>query len=194
MNPQRRRALFTGAALCLIVLLVLTFWPGAPKPSFSFFSLLQRSNQDTSATASTDSDSREAMPETPPEYAAPTLLAYGEFGSPSQSRQARGEVRLLLLGTGEHLLRLENLQITQAPGLRVYFTAQPAPRRSAQVMSDFIDLGELRAARGDFNFVIPAEIDIHGYYGVVVYSPLFHDVFASAALTSATATAQPSWP
>lgn len=190
MNPQRRRAMLSGAALCLVVLLVLSFWPGAPKPSFSFFSLLQRSGQDGAVAG----DAHEAMPETPPEFAAPTLLAYGEFGSPTPSRQARGEVRLILLGTGEHLLRLENLQVTQAPGLRVYFTAQPAPRRSAQVMSDFIDLGELRAARGDFNFVIPAEIDIHGYFGVVVYSPLFHDVFASAALTSATATAQATWP
>ena len=180
------------AILGLLVLVVLIWWWRSPAPGetlrkrFSFVEVINASLRSKSSSPTLPSNVKEQMPDSPPELEPPTLIGYGEFATLDNKRPATGVVRLFRLGTGEYLLRLENLSVTRGPGLHLYFTATPAPRDIAVVQSDFIDLGELRAQSGDLNYVIPADIDLREYRGVVVFSPYFRELYATAALVDAS--------
>ncbi len=195
MTPLKKRLLI-GSTL-LVSALLLIWWWRAPAPAdslrarFSFVEVLNASLRGKSNSAQLPSNVKEQMPATPPEIEPPSLIGYGEFTSPLASRSASGAVKLFRLGTGEYLLRLENLQVGHGPGLHVFFTGAAAPREVAIVQGDFIDLGELRAQSGDLNYVIPADIDLRDYRGVVIYSPYFREIYATSALTEAVASAAP---
>lgn len=192
MTKQHKQ--WIAALTSLILLAIVIWWWRSPAPGetlrqkFSFVDVINASLRGKSNTTTLPSNVKEQMPDSPPELEPPTLIGYGEFTSTDGSRPAGGVVRLFQLGTGEYLLRLENLSVTRGPGLHVYFTAAAAPRDIAVIQSDFIDLGELRAQSGDLNYVIPADIDLRDYHGVVVFSPYFRQLYATSALTSPTAS------
>lgn len=189
------RSKYLAAAISLaLALAALIWWWQSPAPGetlrrqFSFVELINASLRRKSNSPSLPNNVKEQMPNSPPELEPPTLLGYGEFSSLDSQRPATGVVRLFRLGTGEYLLRLEDLTVSRGPGLHLYFTSVPAPREIALVQRDFIDLGELRALSGDLNYVIPADIDLREYRGVVVLSPYFRELYATAALVDATPT------
>ena len=190
-SKQKKTLLVAVAALLLLAGLI--WWWRSPDPAealrkrFSFFEVINASLRSKSSST-LPNNVKEQMPDSPPELEPPTLLAAGEFSSLDSKRPAAGKVQLFRLGTGEYLLRLENLSVVRGPGLHLYFTARAAPRDAAVVQSDFIDLGELRAQSGDLNYVIPADIDLREYNGVVVFSPYFRELYATASLTVASAS------
>lgn len=192
----REQKLWLTVVAVLLGLLVLIWWWRSPDPAetlrkrFSFVEVINASLRSKSNGPTLPSNVKEQMPASPPELEPPTLLSYGEFATLDNQRPASGVVRLFRLGTGEYLLRLEGLSVTRGPGLHLYFTATPAPREVGTVQADFIDLGELRAQSGDLNYVIPADIDLREYHGVVVFSPYFRELYATAALTDATDVAR----
>lgn len=194
-TPQKRWLLASIVLLALLALVV--WWWRSPAPAetlrarFSFVDVINASLRSKSSNPTLPSNVREQMPASPPEIEPPTLLGYGEFTTTDKTRPASGEVRLFRLGTGEYLLRLENLSVVRGPGLHVFFTSAPGPRDVNVVQSDFIDLGELRAQSGDLNYVIPADIDLRDYHGIVVFSPYFRELYATAALTDATTDGTP---
>lgn len=184
---QRHKILLLIASTLLVLALAIWWWrspaPGETlRQKFSFFDVINASLSSRKPSPNLPSNVKEQMPESPPELEPPTLIGAGSFSNPDAQRPAAGEVRLFRLGTGEHLLRLEDLSVVRGPGLHLYFTGAPAPRDAAVIQSDFIDLGELRAQSGDLNYVIPADIDLREYHGVVVYSPYFRQLYATAAL------------
>jgi len=190
LTPLQKRWLL-ASILLLALLLVLLWWWRSPAPAetlrarFSFVDVINASLRSKSSTPTLPSNVHEQMPASPPEIEPPTLIGYGEFTRGAATKPANGVARLFRLGTGEYLLRLEQLSVAHGPGLHVYLTGAAAPREVASVQSDFIDLGELRAQSGDLNYVIPADIDLTDYRGVVVFSPYFRELYATAALTDA---------
>ena len=178
--------------LALLVLIGIGFYAlwhwgqsssiGAPK--FSFFETAQPQQSTKKKSAGLPEALHDEMPKTPEDMNPPQLLSYGEFGSVHEQRPAKGIVRLYRLGNGEHLLRMEQFSIVRGPGLHVYLTARPGVRQADIVLEDFIDLGELRAQSGELNYLIPADIDLSGYRGVVVFTPFFNDIYATAPITA----------
>lgn len=193
MSPEWKKRL-PLISLAVLVGIALLWWLLSPAPGetlrqrFSFVEVINASLRSKSNSPTLPSNIKEQMPDSPPEIEPPSLIGYGEFSTLDNQRPASGTVRLFRLGTGEYLLRLENLSVVHGPGLHVYFTSTPAPREIGTVQRDFIDLGELRAQSGDLNYVIPADIDLSEYRGVVVVSPYFRQLYATAALVSPQAS------
>lgn len=191
-SKQKKNLLLTLVALLLLAGLI--WWWHSPDPAetlrkrFSFFEVINASLRSKSSNSSLPNNLKEQMPDSPPELEPPTLLSAGEFSGLAGNRPAAGKVQLFRLGTGEYLLRLEDLSVVRGPGLHLYFTASAGPRDVTVIQSDFIDLGELRAQSGDLNYVIPADIDLREYHGVVVFSPYFRELYATASLATASAS------
>lgn len=155
------------------------------RPQFSFAQLLHVGG-DKKPTVATETPLQinEAMPATPTEMLLPQLLGDGQFGEVSSTRPTSGRVQLFRLGTGEYLLRVEQFSVVKGPGLHVYLTGTAAPQDPNSVLNDFIDLGSIKAQRGNQNYLIPADIDLSGYFGVVVFSPFFREIYATAKLNA----------
>jgi hypothetical protein len=90
---------------------------------------------------------------------------------------AEGIAKIIPLEDGTHILRLENLRVTNGPDLYVYLS----PDKSA---SDFVNVGKLKANNGNQNYDIPAGINLSKYDTVLVWCRPFSVLFGSAELTS----------
>ena len=111
---------------------------------------------------------------------APVALAAGAF------RDA-DSVHLYRLAEGNHLLRLENLDVTNGPDLRVYLVRHPGPVSSSDVTDDnYLDLGALKGNIGNQNYAIAPGTDLTGFASVVVWCRAFGVLFSTAPLVSAS--------
>lgn len=75
----------------------------------------------------------------------------------------------------ELVLRFEDFDTINGPDLRVYLS-------SDLEATDFIDLGELKANKGNFNYSIPDGTDTTKYNKVLVYCRAYTKLFSYAAL------------
>lgn len=159
------------------------------RQQFSFAQLLSvTTGNNPPVSNETPLQINETMPISPTDIAAPQLLSEGQFSAVSETRPVKGESHLYRLGTGEFLLRLENFAVVKGPGLRVYLTGAQSPQDANAVLRDFIDLGAIKAQRGAQNYLMPADIDLSDYRGVVIFSPFFREIYATATLNAATVT------
>ncbi|MCI0577308.1 MAG: DM13 domain-containing protein [Chloroflexi bacterium] len=127
--------------------------------------------------------SDKAMEETMPSAAAePVALAQGQFAGADDFHQGSGNATIYQLPDGGRVLRLENFNVTNGPDLHVILVKNPAPAGSADVGSDYVDLGSLKGNLGDQNYDIPAEVDLSPYQSIVIYCVPFQVVFATATL------------
>ncbi len=153
------------------------------RQQFSFAQLLNvTANNKPTAISETPLRIEETMPTAPTEISPPQLLAQGQFETVSETRPSKGRALLYRLGTGEYLLRLEQFAVVKGPGLHLYLTGARAPKEADHVLADFIDLGSIKAQQGDHNYLMPADIDLGGYNGAVVFSPFFREIYATAQL------------
>ena len=127
-----------------------------------------------------------ASPETPAAPATPRVLAQGAIIS--HEHASSGAVRVLELADGSRVLRFEGLDTSDGPDLRVWLTDAPVLEGTAgwHVFDDgrYLDLGELKANRGDQNYPIPAEADLADYTSVSVWCRRFAVSFGAAALAA----------
>ena len=116
-----------------------------------------------------------------PEMGEWTPQRSGTFAGADSVHWAQGEAFLSKdEETSEGIVRLENFDSPNGPGLHVYLVAARAPTTPEEIAADFIDLGALKANRGDYNYVFRDSID--GYHSVVIYSQPFDVIFAVAPL------------
>ena len=126
-----------------------------------------------------DTEMDDPMPE---EVAAvPEALLNGQFGKVNDSYDATGIATIYQLPEGNHILRLEDFEVTNGPALRVLLATSPNPATSEE-LGDYVDLGALKGNIGNQNYDIPADIDISQYQSVVIYCEPFHVVFSYASL------------
>lgn len=122
-------------------------------------------------------------PTAPP---APRVLAQGTVVS--HEHTSSGMVCVLELADGSRVLRFEALDTSDGPDLRVWLTDAPVLEGVAgwHVFDDgrYLDLGELKANRGDQNYPIPAEADLAQYTSVSVWCRRFAVSFGAAALAA----------
>lgn len=119
----------------------------------------------------------------PPVDAQPRRLSVGSFQDADAFHRGSGTATIYATPGGAHLLRLEELQVTNGPRLHVILSPHPHPERSEEVLQPgFIDLGRLKGNRGNQNYPIPAGADLGPVQSVVIYCKPFAVVFSVAPL------------
>ncbi|MFF8280867.1 DM13 domain-containing protein [Streptomyces lateritius] len=123
-----------------------------------------------------------SVPTTSP--AAPTTVAQGTFTS--HEHTTTGTVKLIRLSDGSHTVRLENLDTSNGPDLRVWLTDAPVKEGKAgwHVFDDgtYVSLGKLKGNKGDQNYAVPADVDLSGLTSVTIWCDRFDVSFGAAPL------------
>ncbi len=115
--------------------------------------------------------------------AAPTAIKSGEFRDRDAIHRGSGQAIIYRGSDGSHLLRLENLNVTNGPDLHVILTPRRDPDNRAEVMAPgHVNLGQLKGNRGNQNYPIPDSVDAEAQWSAVIYCMPFHVIFSVAAL------------
>ena len=114
----------------------------------------------------------------------PIQLVSGQFRDTDAVHKGSGSATILSLPDGGHLLRLENLDVTNGPDLRVVLVTHPDPTNSADVKEQFLDLDALKGNIGNQNYPIPADVDVSEFGSVAVWCRAFGVLFSAAPLSA----------
>jgi hypothetical protein len=123
-----------------------------------------------------------------PEQAAPATepvtLAQGEFASLEHATS--GAALVVELEDGPRFLRLEGLETSNGPDLRVILSDQP-PSDDWEVWDNgrYVDLGGLKGNIGNSNYMIPAAVDLADFETAVIWCRRFSVGFGVAPLDPA---------
>ncbi|MFJ4817701.1 DM13 domain-containing protein [Streptomyces sp. NPDC088801] len=128
-----------------------------------------------------------AEAETPSSPAGPQTLARGELIS--HEHATSGTVKLVRLADGSHVVRLENLDTSNGPDLRVWLTDAPVKEGKPgwHVFDDgkYLSLGKLKGNKGSQNYVLPDDTDPARYTSVSIWCDRFDVSFGAAELARA---------
>ncbi|MFF5799791.1 DM13 domain-containing protein [Streptomyces albogriseolus] len=120
----------------------------------------------------------------PSSPAGPRTLAAGELIS--HEHATSGTVKLVRLDDGSHVVRLENLDTSNGPDLRVWLTDAPVKEGQAgwHVFDDgeYVSLGKLKGNKGSQNYVVPNDVDPSRYTSVSIWCDRFDVSFGAAEL------------
>ena len=148
-------------------------------PSQAAVGLSEQSPAPGAAPGSTPSPS--AVP------AAPVVLSSGSFIS--HEHPTTGTVQILQLPDGSRVLRIENLNTSNGPDLKVWLTNAPVIEGVAGwgVFDDgqWVDLGALKGNQGSQNYEIPADVDLSGLSSMSIWCDRFNVSFGAASLVAA---------
>ena len=119
-----------------------------------------------------------------PAPAGPVVLARGDLVP--HEHATTGSVAVLELPDGSRVLRLEDLDTSDGPSLRVWLTDAPVIEGPGgwHVFDDgaAVDLGELKGNVGSSNYPLPAGTDLAELTSVSIWCERFAVSFAAAAL------------
>jgi len=117
--------------------------------------------------------------------AQPVELARGELIR--HEHETTGTVRVLQLADGSRVLRLENLDTTNGPVLKVVLSdAKVVSEKDGWHVFDdgkYIDLGRLKGNKGSQNYTLPRDADLDDYRSVSIWCDRFNVSFGAATLT-----------
>ncbi|MGX1267625.1 DM13 domain-containing protein [Streptomyces phaeoluteigriseus] len=134
--------------------------------------------------ASAPSDGASTSPAPAP---GPHILASGDLIS--HEHTTSGTVKLVRLADGTHVVRLENLDTSNGPDLRVWLTDAPVKEGHAgwRVFDDgkYVSLGKLKGNKGSQNYALPDGVDPTGYSSVSIWCDRFDVSFGAAELAPA---------
>lgn len=126
-------------------------------------------------------------PSEEPAATGPQTLARGELIS--HEHATSGTVKLVRLADGSHVVRLENLDTSNGPDLRVWLTDAPVREGVAgwRVFDDgeYVSLGKLKGNKGSQNYALPRDVDPSNYDSVSIWCDRFDVSFGAAQLASA---------
>lgn len=100
------------------------------------------------------------------------LLARGDFMRRFHSVQGRA---LLIQNNDQQIVRFEDFQTDNGPQLHIYLSANLGS-------DDFVDLGPIKATKGNVNYTVPAGTDTSKYRNVLVWCKPFGVLFSYAEL------------
>lgn len=113
--------------------------------------------------------------------ADPKVLASGSFSS--LEHETTGNASIVEIADGRRFLRLEDLSTSNGPDLRVYLSEVPASDDWYAYGERYVDLGELKANRGDQNYEIPKGLDLSRFESAVIWCRRFTVGFGVAGLS-----------
>ena len=118
-----------------------------------------------------------------PEPAGPVALVTGPLMDADSFHMGSGQVTLYRLEDGSHLIRLEDIEVTNGPDLHVLLSpTHGLGGRDDLQAAGYIDLGSLKGNIGSQNYEVPAGYEIPEQLTLVIYCVPFHVVFATAEL------------
>ena len=116
------------------------------------------------------------------------VVAQGDLVS--QEHPTSGTVQLLRLPDDSLVVRIEDLDTSDGPDLKVWLTdAAVSPGLdNAGVFDDgrWVDLGSLKGNRGSANYPVPSDADIDGLDSVSIWCDRFNVSFGAAELSPRT--------
>ncbi len=122
----------------------------------------------------------------PSAVAVPREVATGQLIS--HEHASKGSVKIIEFADGRRILRFEGLDTSDGPDLRVWLTDAPVIEGTAGwfVFDDgaHLDLGALKANKGDQNYEIPAGTVLGDYRSVSIWCARFAVSFAAAELSA----------
>lgn len=122
-----------------------------------------------------------------PGQAAPRAQVVSTGSFISHEHGTSGTAKVIRLADGKHVLRLENLDTSNGPDLRVWLSDQPVKKGTGGwfVFDDgaYVELGKLKGNKGNQNYEIPANADLGKLKSVSIWCKRFHVSFGAAALT-----------
>ena len=99
-----------------------------------------------------------------------SIVAQGNFKP--RAHEVEGKA-ILIEKDGEKILRFEDFDTINGPDLRVYLSSELGN-------NDFIDLGKLKATKGNINYNIPSDIDLSKYKYILIWCKPFSVLFSYA--------------
>jgi hypothetical protein len=118
---------------------------------------------------------------------SPQVLASGELIS--HEHATSGTVKLVRLADGSHVVRLENLDTSNGPDLRVWLTDARVKQGKDgwHVFDDgkYVSLGKLKGNKGSQNYVLPKGVTPSDYRSVSIWCDRFDVSFGAAELARA---------
>lgn len=97
------------------------------------------------------------------------VVAKGELQFVDSIHNGKGPVSLLRIGVA-HVVRFENVAITNAPDVHVYLSRETGGKWTEATS---LYLGPLKATNGSFNYELPGGTDVAPYRSVVVWCRAF---------------------
>jgi hypothetical protein len=98
------------------------------------------------------------------------LLSEGEFKPRAHSVMGKA---LLIEEDGKKIIRFEDFDTVNGPNLHIYLSSDLGA-------DDFVDLGEIRATKGNVNYELPDGVDTEKYDKVLVWCVPFKVLFSYA--------------
>ena len=130
---------------------------------------------------------RSTTPGTPSAKPSAEVLLTGKLIT--HEHETTGTVAVLRLADGSRVLRLENLDTSDGPDLKIWLSdAAVVPgRKGWHVFDDgkFHNLGSLKGNHGNQNYVIPQGVRIDDFRSVAIWCDRFNVSFGAADLKSA---------
>ena len=108
------------------------------------------------------------------------LVAFGTWSGADDFHFARGEALIIETEPGKYILRVENFSVRNGPDLFVYLSPD-----EDDFADGAINLGELKATDGAFNYEIPDDVDVAQFKSAIVWCKQFSVLFGFAPLTDA---------
>ena len=93
-----------------------------------------------------------------------------------------GVVRVIDVGDGTAVVRLEDLDTDNGPDLYLYLSTNPSSGDEGAFDDDYVNLGRLKGNLGDQNDDLPDDIDVGRYRSVVIWCERFSSAFGAADL------------
>ena len=171
----RRRTLFIGAVVVAIVTAAGVYWFG---PQHLFVDTRVDEALPTAAASAVDGPGSDDA-----ETQGPAVLSMGEFRSLAHGTS--GVASILELEDGSRFLRIERLDTSDGPDVRVYLSEAPAGGDADAHDDAFLDLGALKGNQGDQNYEIPRGVDLDDYESVSIWCRRFAVGFGVAPLEAA---------
>ena len=195
-TPRRKRwsTIGLGVALVLAVpVLWLAWWLGSPlfidKVADEDFPLtanatipdnVTRAEAETTMETAAKIEAPMSEPMTTGMSSAEAVsLISGDFRDADRFHKGSGRATIYRLEDDSHVLRLEDLNVTNGPDLRVLLMVDPEGGDKGQ---GYLDLGKLKGNIGNQNYPIPDDADVSRYHAVMIYCQPFHVVFSTAPL------------
>jgi Electron transfer DM13 len=109
----------------------------------------------------------------------PQTLVRGDFRS--LEHHTTGSAQLLRLADGTVVLRIEDLDTSNGPDVRVTLSPTPSDRGDRDY-GEHLDLGALKGNKGSQNYAVPAGTDLGAYRSVVIWCRRFSVGFGVAPI------------
>lgn len=195
-TPRRKRWSTIGLGVSLVLAapaLWLAWWLGSPlfidKVANDDFPLTasatipdnvtrQEAESMMETAAKLDSPMEEPMTTAMNSTSVVSLIS-GNFRDEDRVHRGSGKATIYRLEDDTNVLRLEDLNVTNGPDLRVLLMVDAEGRDKSQ---GYIELGKLKGNIGNQNYEIPTDVDPADYHAVMIYCKPFHVVFSTAPL------------